>query len=144
LLSGYAVTDYYAQGLTFKDDRWLVHLTPPPGGKFARASIVVIISRYRSWDSVHLLDRLWDSAAQREVAIDKFTKTLTMTPALEHELARLQALAASLPAAATADTGHATAAHPAPQLTTPSPLHAAPTQPAAAAAGPGHGPALSK
>jgi hypothetical protein len=93
VLNGYAVTDYYAQGLTFKDSLWLVHLTPPPSGSFARASIVVILSRYRSLDEVHLLEPLWGSATARQAVIAKFHKTLQMSGDLESELARLAALA---------------------------------------------------
>jgi hypothetical protein len=98
LQSGYAVTDYYAQGLTFKDGLWIVHLTPPPKGTFARASIVVILSRYRSWDDVHLWEPLWDTAAatapaDRAAVINKFHKALQMPDRLETELKRLHTAA---------------------------------------------------
>jgi hypothetical protein len=93
LLNGYAVTDYFAQGLTFKDSRWIVHLTPPPAGQFARASIVVIISRYRSWDDVFLLEPLWHDGSQRLAVIERFQKALAMHSDLEAELARLQTAA---------------------------------------------------
>jgi hypothetical protein len=96
LLSGYAVTDYYAQGLTFKDGLWLVHLTPPPTATFARASIVVILSRYRSWDDVHLWEPLWDTPAARTAVINKYHKALQMTDRLETELKRLHTAAGVL------------------------------------------------
>jgi hypothetical protein len=30
LAEGYAVSDYFMQGLSFGDDPWLLHLVPPP------------------------------------------------------------------------------------------------------------------
>lgn len=90
--NGYAVTDYFAQGMNFRNDCWLLHLTPPPTGAFDRASLLVMLTRYSSMDDVKLLTPLWPTgnAAARKRVIQSFYKASQMDVDLVHELARLK------------------------------------------------------
>ena len=47
------------QGLTFGADTWLLHLARPPTGDMTRATLYVLLSRFRNMDSVKLLTSLW-------------------------------------------------------------------------------------
>lgn len=56
----YVVTDYFAQGLTFRaDDTRLAHMCKPPNPPWHRASIYVMHTRFRSMAALHLLCPLW-------------------------------------------------------------------------------------
>lgn len=52
LAGGYAVTDFFAQGMSFKEACWLMHLTPPPSGGLKRQSMLVSLTRYPRWTAV--------------------------------------------------------------------------------------------
>jgi hypothetical protein len=75
-------TDYYSQGMSFKGDKWIVDMRVPSDGQFHRASILVILTRYSSWDDVILLHPLWPAgdADERQRVIDKYYAT-TQDPA---------------------------------------------------------------
>ncbi len=101
---GYAVTDYYCQGLSFREKYWLAHLTPPSdGGGIKRASLFVIKSRFRAWSAVIPVAPLWDphasnAASERERVIDAYWQAARMSGVEVHlaaELQRLRALAAA-------------------------------------------------
>lgn len=47
--SGLAVIDYYAQGMTFSDGRWIMDLRVPPTGQFKRATLFVTTTRPRDF-----------------------------------------------------------------------------------------------
>lgn len=90
----YAVTDYFCQGMSFKEDLWLSHLVPPAVGKFERASPYVIITRHASMDRFHGLTPLWHTTAERELVIDKFYQAArSIDPDLVREVARLDQMA---------------------------------------------------
>lgn len=92
--AGYAVTDYWAQGVSFKDDLWFADLRPPRTGHFQRASIAVVISRFRNWDAFRALAPLWpdgDTAAEAKV-IDAWYAASKMDPKLRAEMQRLDRL----------------------------------------------------
>ena len=92
--SGYAVTDYYAQGLTFHERPWIVDLAIPPTGQFPRAGIVVVTSRYRDSDDVHVLRPLWPpgNALARERVVARYHSAMQMSDHLAAELERLRLL----------------------------------------------------
>ncbi|KXZ42275.1 hypothetical protein GPECTOR_170g190 [Gonium pectorale] len=92
----YAVTDYFAEGDTFRGHNWLAHLCPPPTGGMHRATLYVVPTRFTSLDSFRLLCPLWppgDTQEQRRV-LDKFTDLARPIPDLQAEWHRLQRLAA--------------------------------------------------
>lgn len=90
----YAVSDYYCEGASFKDDCWIADMMPPADGPFVRASVFVILSRFKSLNNFRALRRLWpkgdDIAKQRIVGI--YQKTAIMSTQLRAELARLDEL----------------------------------------------------
>ena len=94
--NGYAVTDYFVQGMSFKSDPWALHLNPPPTGKLTRASVVVPLTRYGSWDHVKLLQPLWPrgDAKARDRVIRRFHALLQSNDDFVAEMARLHELAA--------------------------------------------------
>lgn len=95
---GYAVTDFYCQGMNFRDQCWLAHLSPPPDPTgLTRASVYVTLSRWHSWDDVKLIAPLWTpgNMEERIQVIDKFTKIARLGPELRAQLIRLKDLAVS-------------------------------------------------
>jgi hypothetical protein len=98
LSDGYAVTDYYCQGVNFKANPWLAHLNPPPNGRgLKRATIFVVLTRWSAWADVKLLCPLWaagDSVGRQRV-IDAFHALACLEPELQAELTRLQDRAAT-------------------------------------------------
>ncbi|KXZ41050.1 hypothetical protein GPECTOR_902g156 [Gonium pectorale] len=93
----YVVTDYYCEGASFGDDCWVADLTPPPGHGIKRATIFVILTRFRSMDHVLLLRPLYDERfpASFTAVVDQFLKAARLGPDLTAELGRLSGLAAS-------------------------------------------------
>lgn len=88
---GYCVTDYYAQGQSFRGHPWFAHLGMPDGGNLLRPSVLVTLTRFRDWDAVRPWARLWregDVDGRRKV-IDAFYKVARASPDLEKELERL-------------------------------------------------------
>jgi hypothetical protein len=98
LAEGYVVTDYYTQGMSFKKTghTWVIHITPTDGGKFQRASLFVLLSRFSSWDDVKILVPLFtDSTTHeaKEALIDRFLKCTDLEPDLSAEVERLASIA---------------------------------------------------
>ena len=94
---GYAVTDYFVQGMTFGLKPWMIHLTPTPDhclgddeGNLQRASVLVTLSRHPLWSKVRPLAPLWTSLAEREAVINLFVQAASMGPDLVAFLARLE------------------------------------------------------
>ena len=94
------MTDFYCQGMSFKDDCWLAHLNPPATGqseagkrtKLRRANVFVTLTRYASLDRVQLVAPLWpegDAAARLNV-INQFKEACRMSVDLTNEIDRLQ------------------------------------------------------
>jgi hypothetical protein len=54
-----AVTDCWAQGMSFRGEPFLLHLSIPPTANISRANLLVAISRCSSWEELHLLVQLW-------------------------------------------------------------------------------------
>lgn len=99
---GYVVTDFYTQGMSFKDDCWVAHLNLPYGGGSTnatlRASMFVLLSRFRSWDHVRILLPLWDrraTQADKDKVIDRFLKICELPANFKAELDRIAACAAA-------------------------------------------------
>jgi hypothetical protein len=90
LVGGYCVTDYYAQGMSFRKEVWLADLRPPDN-HFKRASVTVVLSRYESMDTFRALAPLWPEGdmAARERIIDKFCACAAMPKDLRNEMERL-------------------------------------------------------
>ena len=91
---GFAVTDYYAQGMSFGDALWMAHLGVPDAGPMQRASVLVTLTRFRDWDRVLPWARLWPPGdlARRRVVIDAFVALAKGDPELRHEMARVRDL----------------------------------------------------
>ena len=95
LESASAVTDYFAQGVSFRGEPHLLHLNVPPDGKMTRANLLVPVSRPSLYSQLHLLTPMWphgDLAARAKV-IRKVHEALKPNAHLQMETARLQALA---------------------------------------------------
>ncbi|EFJ47340.1 hypothetical protein VOLCADRAFT_92117 [Volvox carteri f. nagariensis] len=88
----YAVTDFFVQGCSFKDDCWTVDLCPPPTG-IKCACLFVILTRYKSMDHIRLLHPLYNNAYEKAQVIKAFTKAATIHPDLDAE-SKLQTAAA--------------------------------------------------
>lgn len=95
LTDGYAVTDFTAQGASFGDDPWVIHLNPPPSGHLTRPAIFVMLTRFKGWDQVKLLAPLWKKGDQhgRRHVLETFKKLAEKDAALAAELQRLHAMA---------------------------------------------------
>jgi hypothetical protein len=91
----YAVTDYFAQGETFSAQQsWLVDMRPPTG-QLHRASLYVMLTRFRTFAQLRLLCPLWppgDAAAERRVKA-RFLTALQPDLDLRAEWRRLTRLA---------------------------------------------------
>lgn len=87
---GYAVTDYFVQGTSFKQERWLLHMNPPSRG-FSRATLLVMLTRYRSLDDIFLVCPLWPAVDMqaREAVITKFHEAVRVDSDLLAEMKRL-------------------------------------------------------
>ena len=93
LVLAYAVTDYFAQGMSFKGACWILHLSPPPSGHFKRPSVLVPLTRYRHWGEVRSLCPLWSQSANEEdkqAVKDKFVACARVSPDLVAEMRRLK------------------------------------------------------
>ena len=91
-----AVTDFYAQGMSFKGDAFLIHLTPPHGSAgIERPNVLVCTSRPSDWFDFHLLAPLWPpgNLKERERVITALHRALRPRPEFVAEMARLRLLA---------------------------------------------------
>jgi hypothetical protein len=98
LSDGYAVTDYYCQGVNFKANPWLAHLNPPPNGRgLQRPTLFVVLTRWSAWADVRLLCPLWPAGdlTARQRVIDTCHALACLEPALKDELTRLHDRAAT-------------------------------------------------
>ncbi len=95
LESASAVTDYFAQGVSFRGEPHLLHLNVPPNGKMTRANLLVPVSRPSLYSQLHLLAPLWPHGdlAARAKLIGKVHEALKPNRHLQMETARLQELA---------------------------------------------------
>ncbi|PNH04020.1 hypothetical protein TSOC_009876 [Tetrabaena socialis] len=93
----YAVSDYAAQGQSFRATSWLAHLNPPAAGVFTHASLYVILTRIPDWESLHLLAPLWNprNESQHGSILDKFRVLAKPEPELAAELPACKAWRAS-------------------------------------------------
>jgi hypothetical protein len=93
---GYCVTDYYAQGLSFRGDAWLAHLCVPERGALQRASVLVTLTRFADWDRVLAWTPLWQPTATSDdirAVVDAFHRASRPSPDLLAEVRRLNDLA---------------------------------------------------
>lgn len=93
---GFCVTDYYAQGLSFKDETWFAHLCKPDHGPLQRASVLVTLTRFADWDRVLAWTPLWPpsaSPAEISAVIRAFRRAATPSADLLAEMRRLRAQA---------------------------------------------------
>ena len=91
----YAVTDYFAEGSSFRGQNWLAHLSRPPDGRLHRASLYVIPTRFSSLDDFHLLCPLWPHGddAEKDRVLQKLLRLAQPVPDLKAEWQRLLDLA---------------------------------------------------
>lgn len=97
LAEGYVVTDFYTQGMSFKENCWVAHLNLPPGGGTTnatlRASMFVLLSRFASWEHVRILVPLWRSNAtqkEKDKIIDRYHNICKLPENFKAELERLK------------------------------------------------------
>lgn len=66
----------------------------PPTEGLCRATVLVILSRFRSWEDIHLIAPLWPDGnlAARQAVIDKFLHATKVSKDLLAELQRLDRL----------------------------------------------------
>ena len=87
----YTPSTFFAQGISFKRDKYLQDLTPPLDGHFHRANITVPISRPSGLDDVHPL-LLWHDEAGRARVLTAYIKALASNVDRVADNARLQRL----------------------------------------------------
>ena len=90
---GFCVTDYYAQGLSFRDEVWFAHLCRPDTGALRRASVLVTLTRFADWDRVLAWTPLWPATASEkdiERVIDAFHRAAAPSPDLLAEMDRVR------------------------------------------------------
>ena len=94
---GYVFSDVYAQGVSFKRDKWLLHITPPPTGRLSKANLLVPLSRPSLWSDLHLLQPLWPEGdmAARDKVIATVRKALIPSQDYLAEILRLEVVAAA-------------------------------------------------
>jgi hypothetical protein len=105
LLSGYAFTDYWTQGMSFGHDCWLSHLTPPPTGKVKRPSIYVVSSRHEDRPAWIPIAPLWPPGdTQRRAQVIQIYFDEDRTTAQGRAATSTSARRAHTPPAAALDT----------------------------------------
>ncbi|GLC45719.1 hypothetical protein PLESTM_001770500 [Pleodorina starrii] len=90
----HAYTDYGVQGRTFGEETWVIDLTLPPHG-IKRATLYVLLTRFKSLDHIRLLRPLYTTPAARKKVIAAFLKATHLEPDLAAELRLLSAAAAA-------------------------------------------------
>ncbi|EFJ44473.1 hypothetical protein VOLCADRAFT_95420 [Volvox carteri f. nagariensis] len=84
-----AVTDYFVQGRSFKDECWLVDLAVPPNG-IKRATLYVLLTRFKTLDHVRLLRPLYTMLHERKRIIRQFLSATNLEPDLAANLRLLK------------------------------------------------------
>ncbi|EFJ39807.1 hypothetical protein VOLCADRAFT_100524 [Volvox carteri f. nagariensis] len=101
-----AVTDYFVQGRSFKDECWLVDLAVPPNG-IKRATLYVLLTRFKTLDHVRLLRPLYTTPHERKRIIKQFLSATNLEPDLAANLRLLKQAARETEQRYTADFQHA-------------------------------------
>lgn len=86
---GYAFTDFFSQGMSFKEQPWLADMRKPPTGQVDRASVNVVLSRYPRWSAFKALASLWHHDQERRQVIAFYHRVARMDNALRTEMQRL-------------------------------------------------------
>ncbi|EFJ39444.1 hypothetical protein VOLCADRAFT_100964, partial [Volvox carteri f. nagariensis] len=81
----YAVTDYFVQGRSFKEECWVADLSVPPGG-LKRATMYVLLTRYKTLDHIRLLRPLSTTPDERTRVVKQFMAATKLDPDLAAEL----------------------------------------------------------
>lgn len=87
--SAYTPTTFFAQGVSFKKDKYFLDVCPPADGHFSRANIVVPISRPNGLEDVHPL-LLWTDAEGRKRVFEAYKRALKPVPDRVADKLRLQ------------------------------------------------------
>ncbi|EFJ39199.1 hypothetical protein VOLCADRAFT_101254, partial [Volvox carteri f. nagariensis] len=101
-----AVTDYFVQGRSFKDECWLVDLAVPPNG-IKRATLYVLLTRFKTLDHVRLLRPLYTTPHERKRIIKQFLSATNLEPDLAANLRLLKQAARETEQRYTAEFQHA-------------------------------------
>ncbi|EFJ41908.1 hypothetical protein VOLCADRAFT_107527 [Volvox carteri f. nagariensis] len=101
-----AVTDYFVQGRSFKDECWLVDLAVPPNG-IKRATLYVLLTRFKMLDHVRLLRPLYTTPHERKRIIKQFLSMTNLEPDLAANLRLLKQAARDTEHRYTAEFQHA-------------------------------------
>ncbi|GIL91447.1 hypothetical protein Vretifemale_18999, partial [Volvox reticuliferus] len=81
----YAVTDYFVQGRSFKEECWVADLSVPPGG-LKRATVYVLLTRYKTLNHIRLLRPLSTTPDERKRVVQQFLAATKLDPDLAAEL----------------------------------------------------------
>ena len=88
--------DYYAQGMSFKGDPWLLHLALPDNRRsFSRANIIVPLTRPSKWSQLKLLSPLWTDAKGKAAYVTQFMSALKVHEGYVAEMKLANSLAKS-------------------------------------------------
>lgn len=91
-------SDYFAQGMSFKGEPWILHLAlPDEVEKFSRANLIVPLTRPSLWSELRLLTPLWpegDEDAKKKFC-ERFKSALKPDKRYSAEMERARALASS-------------------------------------------------
>ncbi|EFJ50814.1 hypothetical protein VOLCADRAFT_88113 [Volvox carteri f. nagariensis] len=101
-----AVTDYFVQGRSFKDECWLVDLAVPPNS-IKRATLYVLLTRFKTLDHVRLLRPLYTTPHERKRIIKQFLSATNLEPDLAANLRLLKQAAREMEQRYTAEFEHA-------------------------------------
>jgi hypothetical protein len=88
---GYTFTDFFAQGLSFKQAAFFIHLWIQ-SGRLSAGNIRVPLTRPSSLDDLCLLAPLYNNPKEKEAIVRKFINAFKPDPAYVAEMARLKVL----------------------------------------------------
>ena len=88
---GYTFTDFFAQGLSFKQAAFFIHLWIH-SGRLSAGNIRVPLTRPSSLDDLRLLAPLYNNPKEKEAIVVKFINAFKPDPAYVAEMARLKVL----------------------------------------------------
>ena len=88
---GYTFTDFFAQGLSFKQAAFFIHLWIK-SGKLSAGNIRVPLTRPSSLDDIRLLAPLFTTPKEKEAIVQKFMNAFKPDPAYVAEMERLKVL----------------------------------------------------
>jgi hypothetical protein len=90
LVLGYAMTDFYAQGLSFNQDAFFLHLHTT--GQIKAGNLRVPLTRPSTIEGVRLLSDLWTTEKEKESLAKRIVTAFALDVAFVAEMTRLELL----------------------------------------------------